>query len=842
MAFDLIQLSDPVAEPIRLPQSLVNRELASIPLLGAGVENYGEIIAEAQLLKLENFYNTTPPQNPLVGQLWYDSDSDLLRALSTQGEWLQVGAAPEVALGDLSDVTISSVRDGQFLRLSGNQWRNRTVELSFDDRPDTPSSKSGSANHYLRVNAAGTALTYVRTIPASRVRGPLLFAQLPAEEICEELKRRGCFPEPPPPPPELVFVHTVGDPCVTDVGRSCTTPGEFSVRIENPQSLTPPLVYTWTRVSGVTLQGGNTIVKTSNQTQITVPTAFRAAAESGGTNNNLTRYDLTVTDSATPANTVTAEGPEVNYAIVGDVPVNPITSVGHVGGSVTVPPGDTGTATGSATASFDPAGTGTSGPYRYRWSVTDGGSAFLLSPGSTTPQTTVTTTSGQVSTVVSSTAPAQISRSLSVTVGSVASGSFEAIATAAVPAATYRFVLGTAPPPQRTLTIRINGETQPLAPEFGGVITPEVDGFTVQIVSQSSSSITAGTPVTLRITRADSSFKLQTVETTCSDSDDLNRDSDNRWSYTFVMPNNNCEVDVITQEIVQEHTLTTVVPSGFSVSAAVGSAPAVSGGFPNGALVPENTPVTLTIDRTDRGRLLDTVSGCGGTLVQTRTNRWTYSFDMPANDCTVTVTDEAVPFDPQWDGNSYAADRPPFAQEQFDDTHDVRFILLADGSWGAESSKDTETLDSGIWYPQGIDDLQARFEVQINLITDGIVGAFVPGELRFAGWRLGTGDIRREETADTGWINLGSGFTGQSIAAVGGWSAGEQKPYGCEISVTVRVRRSSRPADVSVSTVTLRSTQEGGEPLLAPGVSPPTPPPGNGGAPPGDPTPPDQVD
>lgn len=47
----------------------------SIPLLGQNVTNYGENVATAFVHMLEHFANTAEPTNPVLGQIWFDTDS-----------------------------------------------------------------------------------------------------------------------------------------------------------------------------------------------------------------------------------------------------------------------------------------------------------------------------------------------------------------------------------------------------------------------------------------------------------------------------------------------------------------------------------------------------------------------------------------------------------------------------------------------------------------------------------------------------------------------------------------------------------------------------------------------
>jgi hypothetical protein len=51
----------------------------SITLVGKGTQNYGEYIAENQVVMLENFANETDPAYPLKGQLWFDTSTGYIK-------------------------------------------------------------------------------------------------------------------------------------------------------------------------------------------------------------------------------------------------------------------------------------------------------------------------------------------------------------------------------------------------------------------------------------------------------------------------------------------------------------------------------------------------------------------------------------------------------------------------------------------------------------------------------------------------------------------------------------------------------------------------------------------
>src|ERR1700691_2814543 len=65
----------------------VNNTSTSITLIGRGVPNYPGIIATDFVRLLENFSAQGSPTSPLIGQLWMDLSTNLLRFYSPSLTW-----------------------------------------------------------------------------------------------------------------------------------------------------------------------------------------------------------------------------------------------------------------------------------------------------------------------------------------------------------------------------------------------------------------------------------------------------------------------------------------------------------------------------------------------------------------------------------------------------------------------------------------------------------------------------------------------------------------------------------------------------------------------------------
>jgi len=64
----------------------------SLTLFGRLVQNYGDQTNENFVRLLENFALSTSPAFPIIGQLWFDTSSDNIKAYTTANTWVTVGS------------------------------------------------------------------------------------------------------------------------------------------------------------------------------------------------------------------------------------------------------------------------------------------------------------------------------------------------------------------------------------------------------------------------------------------------------------------------------------------------------------------------------------------------------------------------------------------------------------------------------------------------------------------------------------------------------------------------------------------------------------------------------
>lgn len=98
-------------------------ETTDLTLVGRNFTGYGEAFNENFIKLLENFANTSPPENPLVGQIWYDKSDGRLKVYNG----VQFRSA---------DTTVVSAT--QPLMLAGDIWVDSTrKQIYFNDGSET---------------------------------------------------------------------------------------------------------------------------------------------------------------------------------------------------------------------------------------------------------------------------------------------------------------------------------------------------------------------------------------------------------------------------------------------------------------------------------------------------------------------------------------------------------------------------------------------------------------------------------------------------------------------------------------------------------------------------------
>lgn len=82
----------------------VNTTATDLFLVGRALTDYGTYENENYVFLLENFANSTAPTQPVLGQLWYNSDTDEISSYSSTNTWLPLATQAYVQLQKISPV------------------------------------------------------------------------------------------------------------------------------------------------------------------------------------------------------------------------------------------------------------------------------------------------------------------------------------------------------------------------------------------------------------------------------------------------------------------------------------------------------------------------------------------------------------------------------------------------------------------------------------------------------------------------------------------------------------------------------------------------------------------
>jgi hypothetical protein len=80
----------------------VNTTATDLSLVGRALTDYGTFENENYVFLLENFANSTAPLQPILGQLWYNSSTDIISAYGSGNAWIPLASQEYVQLQKVS--------------------------------------------------------------------------------------------------------------------------------------------------------------------------------------------------------------------------------------------------------------------------------------------------------------------------------------------------------------------------------------------------------------------------------------------------------------------------------------------------------------------------------------------------------------------------------------------------------------------------------------------------------------------------------------------------------------------------------------------------------------------
>ena len=138
----------------------VNTTATDLALIGRSVTNYGEYQNENYVYLLENFANGSAPLQPILGQLWYNSNTDTISAYSTANTWTALASktyvdaqkiSPDFTGTPTAPTATSSTNTTQLATTAFVQ--NNKISPAFTGTPTAPTASNGTSTTQIATTA-----------------------------------------------------------------------------------------------------------------------------------------------------------------------------------------------------------------------------------------------------------------------------------------------------------------------------------------------------------------------------------------------------------------------------------------------------------------------------------------------------------------------------------------------------------------------------------------------------------------------------------------------------------------------------------------------------------------
>lgn len=171
MAYTIVKSDGTVLTTI--PDGTINTTSTSIGLPGRNYAGYGQSLDTNFVHQLENFADTTPPANPLRGQLWYNTNTSTLYVCPTDGEsnasaWLALTSTSSGGTTTFGAVTVTGNIQANNITLTNNANAN-AITVSYL----TVQANANIADANITTSNIGTLRTTVITTGATTTAGTL---------------------------------------------------------------------------------------------------------------------------------------------------------------------------------------------------------------------------------------------------------------------------------------------------------------------------------------------------------------------------------------------------------------------------------------------------------------------------------------------------------------------------------------------------------------------------------------------------------------------------------------------------------------------------------------------
>jgi hypothetical protein len=171
MAYTIVKSDGTVLTTV--PDGTINTTSTSIGLPGRNYAGYGQTLDTNFVHQLENFADTTPPANPIRGQLWYNTNNSTLYVCPTDGEanalaWLALTSTSSGGTTTFGAVTVTGNVQANNLAATNNITSN-AASLNYI----TVSANANIADANITSATIGTLTTTTVTAGANTTAGSL---------------------------------------------------------------------------------------------------------------------------------------------------------------------------------------------------------------------------------------------------------------------------------------------------------------------------------------------------------------------------------------------------------------------------------------------------------------------------------------------------------------------------------------------------------------------------------------------------------------------------------------------------------------------------------------------
>ena len=166
MAYN-IDYSDSSKPSIVIENNTVDTS-TSLKLLGQNYANgYGEIIATNFLNLLENFASTTAPENPTVGQVWFDIQNNILKVYNVNLEWKELAttrisnSGPTITGSEnVGDILVNETNKEVYVYMAG-EWNLIYQETETNTLAEAKNRIDNTGNPHITYEIAVNGKTVI---------------------------------------------------------------------------------------------------------------------------------------------------------------------------------------------------------------------------------------------------------------------------------------------------------------------------------------------------------------------------------------------------------------------------------------------------------------------------------------------------------------------------------------------------------------------------------------------------------------------------------------------------------------------------------------------------------